>query len=337
MRKIILGILALGILGTGWYYFLSGQTSSKPLPKNDNILEVKAWGINNLVNPVASLGEDAIWYATPEGKMMRLSLTAETPTEYPVPNILGNSIKRVFWPKEGNDFIAIGSVDEKNTFNYFSNTDNSYRILPANTLNLDWLSDSKRILIIWRSGNGKTQLVTSNADGSGYKVINEVPWDDLIPKVSPISNSTALMYRADLSGETNKIYSLNLESGQYKELIVEGRNTGVLWSPDGQKFVFTRLVSNQRKVFLYDLKTSSITPVEVTASIGQVAFSKDGKNIYSVDNLEDGQEIVQINPVSGKTVTYFRIPQDKTRIKSIFLVGQTVYYIGEDDYLYSIE
>ncbi|HYC79516.1 MAG TPA: hypothetical protein VEC17_00650 [Candidatus Binatia bacterium] len=338
MKKILFIIITLAILGTGWYYFLSDQTLNSTLVQDDGILEVKAWDAEQPISPIGSNDGDAVWYATQSGKLMRLDLTKnEKPTEYPVPNIFGDTIRKIFWPKTGSNYIAVGRVDDKNTFNFYSYEDKTYKILPDNTLNLDWLLDSQRAVLIWQSDNGKIQLVTSNADGTGYKVIRDLPWDDLVPKASPIDN-VALMYRANVTGEVNKIYMFDLETGGYYDIVAAGKNTGAEWSPDGERFVYTQETESGSNVFLYNLINETILPLDINATIDQLEFSSDGQSLYAAHTMPDGkQEILETNSSTGRQTSIYAFKEGEIKAKSIFLVGKIVFYIGEDNKLYSIE
>ncbi len=338
MKKIFIVLIILIVLaGGGYYYFNAYYTPQTQNTDQNKILTLKSWGVEEVVSPIASYNNNAVWYGLSDGSLMRLDILSQESTEYPLPQISGGNFNKLYWPNSGNDFLAASKTGNKNIFSYFAYDKKEYKVLPDNILNLDWLNDSKRIAVIWKSDNGKVQLVVSNADGTGYKVVRELPWDDLVPKASPTGNNV-LMYRANDLPEISKIYSFDIENGQYVELVTVGKNTGVLWSPKGDKFAYTQMAGNDSKVFIYDLAKRTSTPMNVKASIDQVAFSSDGTTLYAVGNEEQQpQKILKINASSGTSQTLHTLSNSDMKAKSIFLVGQTVFYVGTDDSLYSVE
>src|SRR5690606_7638005 len=124
----------------------------------------------------SSFSNQGVWFGTQNGRLMSYDLVAEAATEYPIPQVLGESFKRLVWPKQGNDFIAVSSFEGSDQYSYFSSADNRYYVLPGNVINLDWMESSRQVALTWRTETGEILLVVSNPDASGYKVLTALPW-----------------------------------------------------------------------------------------------------------------------------------------------------------------
>ena len=328
--QILLVILILGAVGTLLYsFFLAGDAGE---PKEQQ----SASGVTKLnddqaISPINSFSGDAIWYGLSDGKLMWYDLNKKSASEYPLPQVLGESFTKIMWPRTGNDFISLGNYEGVPTYNYFQYATRRYATLNKNILSLDWMSDSRRIVVIWKSGSGKTQLVTSNSDGSGYKVLTDLPWVDLVPKASPV-NDTALLVRSAPDGEVNRIYLFDLVTGSYSPIVERGKNLAAVWAPKGDRFAFTRLVGNDSKLFIHDMVSGDDTDLGIITSIDKVAFGADGQSMYIAAPRQDspGEELIRVNLLSNEK-TLLRNLDPNIRARNLLAIGQEIYFINSVD------
>lgn len=339
MRKILITFIVLLLVAglAAAAYFVWGNPFKKEEQVTQRNPELKKLAEGIVVSPVSSHDNDAIWYGLPNGRLMWHNLNTGIQTEYPLPQVLGESFKKIYWPRQGNDFMALSDFGGQNQFSYFNYTEKKYYALPINVLALDWMSSSAKIAVIWKSGDGKTYLVTSNPDASGYKIISELPWPDMSIKASPTGDAALLMRPTISSGDVNKIYLFNLVTGEYTEEVDEGRNTSVVWSPKGDRFAFTRLVDGKNQVYIHDLLNDKDTYLDINAGVDKMVFSDDGEKIYVAAIAEDlsKEEVWEINLVTQDRKVVFS--SESLRIKNIVVIGQKLYFLDQTEALYGYE
>jgi WD40 repeat protein len=332
-RKLIfLLVLLLAAGAAGYFWWYAPGTEAPQVPGE---MELRKIADGPVVSPVNSYDNDAIWYGLGNGRMMWYNLNTAAQTEYPLPQVPGGTFRKIFWPRQGNDFIALSSVDGQPQFSYFNYADKKYFILPRNVAALDWMANGAKIAVIWKSGDGKTYLVTSNPDASGYKILRELPWSDMTIKASP-TGETALLMRTS-AAETNKIYLFDLETGDYSDEVEDGRNTSVTWSPNGDRFAFTRLVDGESRIFVHDLLNGQDTDLELSAGTDKAAFSADGDKFYAAAMSEDGrtEELWKIDLVTQDREVVFS--SETLRMESLIAIGQKVYFMDQNDALHGYE
>lgn len=337
MRKIFITITTIIVLAAaawaGYFWYVKSDSVSE---QQTEARQLKVVFENGAVSPISSFSNQGIWFGTQNGRLMSYDLVAEAATEYPIPQVLGESFKKLVWPKQGNDFIAVSSFEGADLYSYFSSADKRYYALPPHVINLDWMESSRQVALTWRTDSGEILLVVSNPDASGYKVLTSLPWSDMVIKASPTHN-TALMYRANSSGPVNKIYLFDLETGEYSEAISTGRNTGAVWSPNGQGFVYSQLVDGRNKVYYHELLSSSTTDLGLATSIDKVSFNHDGSRVYIAATRSDdsGEDIWEYEFDSGMAQVVFS--SDTLRVKNIIIIGQKLFFLGNDQVLYSYQ
>lgn len=335
LKRIIIFILVLLVAAGAGYYFwyLPQQTEEITIDENPNVTRLAD---PTVISPINSLSNNSLWYGLSSGRLMQYDLNDQVATEYPVPPVIGNSFKKIYWPRQGSDFIAISNLEGDEQFSYFNFKEKRYYILPFNITNLDWVNNSAKIAIIWQSGDNKTYLVVSNPDATGYKVLRELPWSDMSIKTSPSTNS-ALLYRTNSGDETTKIYLFDLTTGEYIESVPEGRNTGAVWSPQGDGFAFTRLVNGKNQVYYHHIASGINTDLKLATGIDKIAFSQDGTKIYLASLLDDQpkENIWQYTIPTKEFITIFS--SETMRVKNIIPIGSELYFLNQEDALYSLK
>lgn len=328
---LIILILATALIG-GYFWWLSLEKDNLPQSSTRELGKIAS---ATVVSPVNSYDNDAIWYGLNNGRMMWYDINTRVQTEYPLPMAPGESFKRIFWPPQGNDFIVLSTVSGQPQYNYFNYSEKKYVVLPNNIATLDWTAKGAKIVIIWKSGDGKTYLVTSNPDASGYRIVRELPWPDMTINSSP-SGETALLMRSAI-GESNKIYLFNLETGEYSEAVDEGRNTSVTWSSKGDRFAFTRLENGNSTAYIHDFLNDTDVNLEISASQGKMTFSADGDSLYVAALGEDAkrEDLWKVNLVTQDREVIFS--SDTLRMKNIIVIGQKIYFLDQNDVLYGYE
>lgn len=335
MNKKIVFILVLVVivLAGGSYYLLGKKDSS--VTQTQNPVQIKKVLDEAVVSPVGAFDNNSIWYFNSEGRLFKVNSDGSNLSEFSLPIFPSGNLIQALWPKIGSDFIAISRNDGQIAKSYYDSTSKLFMELAPNIQWVEWLPDGKRVVYIWQSNDKKTQqLVMSNADGSGYKSITSVFWPDLVLKASPDGN-TVLMYRSQVVGDTNKIYSANLATGVISTWVDTGKNTAASWLPVGNKFLYVQ----NSKIYLFDVLNQLSTDTKLNTTLEKTVVDSSGKILYAAVPKEDktGDYFVKLNLSSNITENYF-VPETQLNVKSLMLIGNTVYYLdNKDNKLYKIE
>lgn len=320
-----IGAVILILIGGLLFWAVQKQKQTAPVPVAT--VQIKKILDESVISPVASFDNTAIWYFTTAGRLFRVNLDGSGLSEFPLP-ALANSLNRVLWPKTGSDFIAITGSGANETKNYYNSAQKIYINLPLNIKYLDWLPDSQRVLYIWQSGdNQHQQLFEAGADGTGFTKINDVFWPDLVVKASP-DGKTALLYRSNIQGDTNKIYQVDLGTGKIATVVGTGKNVGAVWVPGKNKFVFAQSsITAYPKLYLYDLVSQQAVDLSLNTTLDKVAFDSTGQYLLAAVPKKDntGDTFMKEDLTNFKQDTFFD-PGDNTRGTGLMVVGTGSLY-----------
>jgi Tol biopolymer transport system component len=189
-------------------------------------------------------------------------------------------IKKIIWPDKTNNFIAeINSFGEK-SYSYYNSQTGMYTDLPKQVISLGFLPGGEKILYIWQE-NGKATLNEGNGDATGWKEIAEMWEQNNSISISP-DGLNVLYFQTVNSSAINPINLTTPDGKLWRGLVKDGYNTGVLWSPDGQKFLFTKKdsVSLKHQLWNYDVLSGEVKNLGVYTTIEKVTWDKESSNVY---------------------------------------------------------
>lgn len=189
-------------------------------------------------------------------------------------------IKKIIWPDKTNNFIAeINSFGEK-SYSYYNSQTGMYTDLPRQVISLGFLPGGEKILYIWQE-NGKATLNEGNGDATGWKEIAEMWEQNNSISISP-DGLNVLYFQTVNSSAVNPINLTTPDGKLWRGLVKDGYNTGVLWSPDGQKFLFTKKdsVSLKHQLWNYDVLSGEVKNLGVYTTIEKVTWDKESSNVY---------------------------------------------------------
>jgi hypothetical protein len=195
------------------------------------------------------------------------------------------------------------------------------------------------VVYVWQSEDKKSQqLVIAGPDGTGFKPIANLFWPDLAVKAAS-NGKIALMYRTSIQGEENKIYAVNLETGEITTLLNQGRTLQATWLPNGTGFLFAQGSGAENpKIFLFDLGRHDVTDLNLNTSLDKVAVDSASKQLYAAvpNKGNSGDTFVKIDLGNYKSQSYFE-PSSQVSVRNMLLVGNSVYFINNaDGKLYTI-
>lgn len=335
-KKLIIVIIALSalmLIAGSVLLFLGKRSATKTTPVEAvKQPEIKKLVDSPVISPISSFDGSAVWYFTQDGHLFRINTDGTGLSEYSLPALSGNLIS-VAWPLQGSDFIVVASDLSGEIKHYYNSEQKQYTPLAPNLGSFDWLLDSKRIAYIWHSSdNVHNQLTVANADGTGFRVVAEVPWPDLVIKVSPKDN-IALLIKAKTEGAINKIYKFDLSTGQYEPVVNEGKNLAVTWLLDGNRFLLSQAtVSLSTKIFLFNLNAKTQVDLNLNTGLDKVAVDEAGKFLYAAvpKNGAAGDVFWKIDLSNFRQEKYFEPPGDISA-KNLFLVKNVLYFINARD------
>jgi len=330
---ILVGVIVVFLTIVAVLLVLAVQKQRQAQQSNTPTLQLTKVLDEVVYSPVPSFDNNSIWYFNSDGKLFKVNGDGSNLSEFALPGSNG-PVRFVLWPKTGPDFISFNGTAQNQTINYFDGEKNTFLKLADNIRYLDWFPDGQRIAYIWQSESGQ-QLVTANADGTGYTVIKDVFWPDLALRISP-DGKNALLWRQQ-AGEVNKIYSINFETGEMGTLIEQGKNLGAMWISEN-RFVFAQSTSETySKLYLFDQTTKQVMDLNLSAPLNKIAMTNDGQTLYVAKPSSDnsGDSFVKVNLSSYQVENHFD-PQTPVNVKSMLMAGNIVYFVNSDNKLYRI-
>lgn len=192
------------------------------------------------------------------------------------------NISRILWPARGDDFIAeFTDVSGKKSWSYFNSAAGQYADLPPQVESVDWMPNGAQIVYVWLD-NGKATLSMANPDATNYKSLAEMWETDDELHVSP-DGTQILYFETGNTGAANAVNSVTIDGKVWKGLVKNGFNSGVLWSPDGQKFLFGKKDINTQKyqLWVYNLTSGEVKNLGLFTTVDKAVWDQDSNVVYA--------------------------------------------------------
>lgn len=267
--------------------FAAQNTSSSTPPGQNNSSNIVQLTSDQVVSPALFFNGTGISYFDHQGNLYQANLlnsngqlSLATKKQLNIP--LKPGITKILWPAKGNDFLAqFTDQAGKNTWSYFNSNTGSYTNLPGQMESVDWMPTGDKIMYVWLDNN-KASLGLANPDASNYQILAAM-WetDDQI-HVSP-DGSQVLFYEIQNSSANTFINSVTADGKVWKGLVKNGQNFGVLWSPDGQKFLFGKKdpATQSYQLWVYNLTSGAIMNLGLFTTVDKAVWDKDSNIIYA--------------------------------------------------------
>jgi hypothetical protein len=247
---------------------------------------------NQVVSPALFFNGTGITYFDNQGNLYQANLqnnngqfTLTGNTKLDVPAKPG--VTKILWPSKGNDFIAEISNGTSTTYSYFNSVAATYTDLPPQVESLDWMPNGTQIMYIWLQ-NGKSSLSLGSPDTKTYQSLAPMWENDDQLSVSP-DGSQALYFETNNAGANNFINSVSADGKIFKGLVKNGQNYGVLWSPDGQKFLFGKKdpQTQEYQIWYDNLTSGEVENLGLFTTVDKAVWGSDSNTIYAaVPNSE---------------------------------------------------
>ena len=191
-------------------------------------------------------------------------------------------ITKILWPSRGNDFIArLTDVTGNTIWSYFNSSLGVYIDLPPSVESVDWMPTGDKIVFVWVD-NGKGILEVGSPDTKTWQKIGDMYQTDNTVSVSS-DGTQVLFYETANPAVNNAINSVSIDGKVWKGLVKNGQNLGVLWSPDGQKFLFGKKdpITQKYQLWVYNLTSGEIKGLGLYTTVSKVTWDKDSNVIYA--------------------------------------------------------
>lgn len=279
------------------------ETNTTPEPEQTGATKLID---DNVVTPALFFQGDGVAYFNNRGELFRTQMSVSgnsvllsNKTQLTVPPKSG--ITKILWPLIGNSYIAQTGSSSAKRFSYYNPETGQYVDLPANIKSLVWLPSGNKIMYTWVGTDGKATLNIANPDATGYQTLASLYEADYELNISP-DGQKILFYRTqptDLS--LNQITQVTSDGKIFTAVIKDGFNMGVSWSPDSQKFIFTRRNPSTSKFDLWyaNVSTGEVKNLGVSTSIDKVIWKQDNQTIVAAIPTVNGDVASVIDTVGG--------------------------------------
>jgi hypothetical protein len=193
-----------------------------------------------------------------------------------------SGITKILWPAKGNDFIAeFTNPAGQTSYSYFNSTTETYKDLPPQVQAVDWMPSGSQIMYIWWDGS-KGSLQIAKPDATNFQNLAAIYKNDNEIHISP-DGSQMLMFETNNPSTNNPINSVTADGKIWKTLVATGQNYGVLWSPDGQKFLFGKKDLNTQayQLWMYNLTSGEVVNLGLVTTSSKAVWGSDSNTIYA--------------------------------------------------------
>lgn len=242
---------------------------------------------DKVISPALFFDGSGITYFDKEGQLYQTTLqdSGSAPLQLARKRSLEIAVKtginKILWPPQGDSFIAEFGNSGRKLWSFYDSKTATYTDLPAQISAFDWTPDGQKIYYVWLENN-KTNLSMSDPNSKNWKKISDI-WampDEI--KVSP-DGLNILYYKTKTASSTNPIYLTTPDGKIWQTLVKNGNNSGAVWSPDSQKFIFAKKDSNTEKfgLWYYNFFTGEVKDLKVFSITSKVVWDKNSRVIYA--------------------------------------------------------
>ena len=296
----------------------SSSTDVTNLPPTDNFFKLTT--TEQVVSPILFYNGNGITYLTSQGQLYKSDFDVDTNGQISLTRSRSldieakSGIGRILWPKNGDDFIAeMKGEGGTNLYTYFNFSTGAYVDLASQVTSLQWLPSGDKVVFLWTDKNAegvlKSTLNIANPDTTGYQTIAEMYETDDVIYVSP-DGLNLIYHRTQNEDSTNKLTLTTPDGKIWRDLVSEGYNYGVLWSPDSQKFLFGKREKSGKnyQLWVFDLYSGEIKNLGVYSTPSKAVWSSDSRIIYTAAP-KDGQTVSDSDGLNSSfsTDTFYKL------------------------------
>ncbi len=225
-----------------------------------------------------------------------------------------SGLKEITWSADGKEIIA---KDDASHIYHNLPTKSSKR-LNQNALNPVFSKNADQIAYLYydpATGEGAISLADPQIE-TFKNILNTRSTDWQIDWVGPKTLSLAT---------DNSLFDLNIETGALTKILENKNNLDVVWSPNGQRLIFssTDAESGESGLFVWDTADQTEANLDIRAQASKCVWSVNSTNIYCF---------------AGSSLVTAEVDQTELEPKIIFtdpgfVRAETLILSGTEDYL----
>jgi len=200
---------------------------------------------------------------------------------------------------------------------------------PADHEDPAWSPDGRRIAYVLIEGGHKV-IHVMNPDGTGSEPVTPPTQSAIHPSWSPDSRRIAYCTDDDLRPPVKNesdIYAVDLATRRIVTLVSGGVNTFPVWSPDGRRLLFRRMIGEMNsEVFVADADGRNPRNLTNHPSFeGWPAWSPDGSQIAFAGNRNANYQIFLMD-ADGGNVRLLANTEGRATVPRWSPDGRTIYF-----------
>jgi TolB protein len=193
-----------------------------------------------------------------------------------------------------------------------------------------WSPDGKKLAFVHRE-NEEERIYLMNPDGSGAEPLTPADVKTIHPNWSADGHAIAYCTEDDEKPpkkNPSQVYSIDVATRHVTTLLTGGVNTYPVWSPDGKKFAFRRMLGEANsEVFVANADGSDLRNITNNPAFdGWPAWSPDGTRIAFASNRgNQNYQIYTMNP-DGSDVRLVAATEGRGTAPKWSVDGKTIYF-----------
>jgi len=285
-KTLIIFIVLLIVVGGIFlvYNFLFSSKTTSPLSQNEPSFPLKETRkvIKISTEPVLGVTFDQQkikYYQKNNGYVFEVDFDGQEKTR--ISSTVLENLIRVNWSPNHTQVITVftdGPLIKKYLYDYQTKKATK---LDQNIRDFDWAPQENKIAYQYYNPQNQTNVISiANPDGSHWQNILETRLKNLIVKW-PSPDKVSIQTRP--SGLAQSVlYTINTSTKELKKILNNLYGLTALWSPYGDKLLFSETNSQGKnlKLKLLDLKKETITELDFTTLPEKCVWSQDNRTIF---------------------------------------------------------
>ncbi len=240
----------------------------------------------SVITPALFFQGNGIAYFNRSGQLFRTDMAVSgstvllsNKTELTIPPKTG--INKILWPAIGSSFLTESGLGLAKQWSYYNPATGQYVDLPSQVKSVSWVPSGDKIIFVWVDANGNASVNKANPDTTGYESIGELYDADTTLSVSPDGRLIAYYRSQNSNPAQNVIFTSTINGTDWTNVVADGYNKGVLWSPDSRKILFSKRdsVTSKYNLWVADLGTGQSKNLGVSTLESKAVWTRDSQDI----------------------------------------------------------
>jgi len=288
LKKIFIILIVLLVLVVGFLiaynYFFKEEEPTKPTTGPASSTELKQAGRiktitqESILSPIAD-GQKVKYYLMGNGNVFESDFDGSDKTRVSA-NLLTDLLKALWSPQRDKVIAIFDDGGEIKKYLYDYQTEKATQ-LDSNIRHITWSPNQDKIAYQYYNPQTEDNNISiANPDGSNWTNILATRMKNLIVEWP---NSSQLSIRTRPSGLAQSVvYSIDLANGHLQKLISETYGLTVIWSPQGDKILFSETDERGKnlKLKIANLAKQTTKELDFVTLPEKCVWSQDNRTIF---------------------------------------------------------